>query len=270
MTDGIRAVIFDVGNCLWFQARPQPDAENFALQGAAVRPLFEAWRLAPPEPLEQLLADIWAAMEEGYAVAAERKTYREPSLPFLWRGALASHDITISEEQAIALWRAGWIPVRHFGNQLYPDTLDVLAELKARGFRIGLCTNRPCTEDMLWPDLADFGLAAYVDAATCSGDTGYFKPHPAPFERAIGSLGVEPARTLMVGDGLEADIIGGKRAGMRTVWKLNGRYGLPPAPEADYAVHDLNELLALPALGGAGPIRATSPTPHEDANDDRY
>ena len=25
-----------------------------------------------------------------------------------------------------------------------------------------------------------------------------------------------------------------------------------------------------PALGGAGPIRATSPTPHEDANDDRY
>jgi HAD superfamily hydrolase (TIGR01509 family) len=265
----LRAVVFDVGGCLWFDAQPPRIAEVCALQAAAVRPLFSSWRIAPPEPLEELVEAIWEAMEEGYRVGVERETYREPSLPVLWRGALASSGVDITEEQATALWRTGWIPVRHFGYQLFPDAIDVLHELKARGYLIGLCTNRPCTNDMLWPDLDDYGLAPFIDFATCSGDVGYFKPHAAPFEHAMQGLGVEASEAMMVGDSAEADVRGAKTLGMPTAWKLNGRYGLPECREADFAVHDLCELLTLPVLGGSGG-GAVSATPHEDANEDRY
>jgi hypothetical protein len=59
---------------------------------------------------------------------------------------------------------------------------------------------------------------------------------------------------------------------MTTVWKLNGRYDLPPCPDADYQIHDLAELLALPALGldARHPAMAESLTPHEDGNAERY
>ena len=266
----VRAVIFDVGNCLWFAANPPPDADVFETQAAALQPLFESWHIALPRPLASIVADVWAALLEGYAASEERRTYREPSLPFLWRGALASDGIKVTPGQAEEIWRTGWIPVRHFGYQLYPDVIDVLAELKARGFRIGLCTNRPCTEDMLWPDLEEYGLAQFLDAATCSGDTGFFKPHAAPFERALAQLDVAPDAALMVGDSAEADVHGARAVGMRAAWKLNGRYGLPGCDAADATVHDLNELLDLPMLGGRGTMVIASPTPHDDANEDRY
>lgn len=270
MANPLNAVVFDLGDCLWFQAHSPADETVFALEADSVRPLFHRWAIEPPGRLDLLIAEIWSAMEEAYAAGIERGTYREPSMPFLWQGALAQHDIEVSDWQAEQLWRTGWMPARQFGLQLYPDAIDVLRELKARGFRIGVCSNRPCTEDMLRPDLADFGLARYVDAVTCSGDTGYFKPHRAPFERVLASLRVEPGAALMVGDGASSDVLGGKAIGMRTAWKLNGRYGLPATPDADVTIHDLNELLDLPLLGGAGAAHPASPTPHEDDNEDRF
>ncbi len=75
----------------------------------------------------------------------------------------------------------------------------------------------------------------------------------------------------MVGDGA-IDMIGAKAVGMRTVQKLNGRYGAAPCPDADFAIHDLGELLALPLFGGdlgASPA-PESLTPHEDGNEDRF
>jgi len=54
------------------------------------------------------------------------------------------------------------------------------------------------------------------------------------------------------------------------VWKLNGRYGLDAAPEADFSIHDLCELLTLPWFADGAVAVAESPTPHEDLNEDRY
>ena len=58
--------------------------------------------------------------------------------------------------------------------------------------------------------------------------------------------------------------------GMTNAWKLNGRYGLDASADADYAIHDLGELLALRILGGSGAPATSSPTQNEDDNEDRY
>jgi FMN phosphatase YigB (HAD superfamily) len=132
-------------------------------------------------------------------------------------------------------------------------------------------TNRPCTSDVLVRDLADLGIDSYFDAFVCSRDAGFFKPHPASFERSLELLGVDARDTVMVGDWEQADIKGAKALGMQTVWKLNGRYGLDPSPDADYTIHDLGELLGLPMFEGIEHVHAgDSTTPHEDGNADRY
>jgi FMN phosphatase YigB (HAD superfamily) len=85
-------------------------------------------------------------------------------------------------------------------------------------------------------------------------------------------LGLPPEQVVMAGDTLANDIEPAKALGMRTVWKLNGRYDLAPAPAADFIVHDLHEILALPLLGAFAHASAAaeSPTPHDDGNEDRY
>ena len=150
--------------------------------------------------------------------------------------------------------------------------IDVLSELKDLGLKLAVCTNRPFTSEMFAPDLEDYGLAPYLDAVVCSGDTGYVKPHPSTFSLALDRLTVPASEALMVGDSCPADIAGAKAVGMPTVLKLNGLYDTKPCAAADYAIHDLGELLDLPILPPrVRPlVRTESLTPHEDANADRY
>ena len=62
-----------------------------------------------------------------------------------------------------------------------------------------------------------------------------------------------------------------KALGMATVWKLNGRHEVPPAPEADFMIHNLLELFTLGLLPEASAAALSeSPMPHEDDNAGRY
>lgn len=270
--NAVRAVVFDVGNTLWFEATSPDRASIERTQAERVRPLLAAWGVALTVPLERVLGEVWDAYAVADEVERDRGSCREPSLPFIIRGALASHAVEITHEQAEAWWRAAWISASEFGVQLYPDTLDVMRELRESGIAIGVSSTRPCTGKMFAPGLGEMGLAPYIDAVVCSGDTGYRKPHRSTFDLMLAKLGVAADEAVMVGDLADADIAGGKAAGMTTVWKLNGRYELPPCADADYAIHDLAELLVLPLFGGErrASASAESLTPHEDGNAERY
>lgn len=262
--------MFDIGGTLWFEARRPPLTEIFAVQAGRVAPLLADWRIRLDVPLEAVMADVWDAAEAAYAVEAERGQHREISVPFLVRGAMAVRGFHLTEEQAGQWHRTAWIgSIPHMGMQLYPDTVDVLDGLRARGITLGVNTNRACTGEMFRADLADAGLADYFAAVVCSGDTGYVKPHPSTFQLALELLGEPPEEVVMVGDSCVADAAGARALGMRTVLKLNGRYDEPACPAAEFAIHDLAELLALPLFGPSRPS-AESLTPHDDGNEDRY
>jgi HAD superfamily hydrolase (TIGR01509 family) len=267
----IRAVIFDLGNTLWFSAHEPSRADLDRMQADLLRSWLARSGLTLDEPVDAICRDVWDAYESAWRIEVERGSLRDPSLPFLVRGAFAVRGIELAPDLAQAFHRESWVGVRRFGVELYPDTLDVLRELRGRGVLIGINSNRPCSTAMMMADLADMGIAPYVDAAVSSGETGYLKPHPSTFESVIAGLGVAPHEAVMVGDSVAADLRGAKAAGMRTVWKLNGRYGLDAAPEADHAIHDLCELLTLPWFARGAELAATeSLTPHEDQNADRY
>jgi 4-nitrophenyl phosphatase len=90
-------------------------------------------------------------------------------------------------------------------------------------------------------------LLAFLEAATGCQPLVIGKPEPGIFEAALQHLGVSPAETVMVGDRLETDILGGHRAGLRTLCVLTGISTRTEAeafdPRPDWIVPDLRALL---------------------------
>jgi HAD superfamily hydrolase (TIGR01509 family) len=83
----------------------------------------------------------------------------------------------------------GWLP--------YPDTGPILRTLHEAGIKVGVVSNIGFD---IRPHFAAWGLDVLVDAFVLSYEVGRCKPDPAIFRSACGMLGVEPERTLMVGD----------------------------------------------------------------------
>lgn len=91
--------------------------------------------------------------------------------------------------------------------------------------------------------LARSAIAPYIQALVASESGGADKPDPRFFAYLDSQVGpVDKSATLMVGDRLEADILGGARFGVDTCW-YNPR-GLPAAGEVlpTYTIRALEEL----------------------------
>lgn len=73
------------------------------------------------------------------------------------------------------------------------------------------------------------------------------KPQPYLFNLAMERMGVSPAETLVVGDRVETDILGGQNAGCKTALVLSGvtsrEAGEAWKPKVDLIVEDLRELV---------------------------
>lgn len=97
--------------------------------------------------------------------------------------------------------------------RLFPDTASTLQALRARGIKLGLCSN-------LAADYADpimQLLPLQLDACTWSFQAGAIKPDPAIYQQACAALGCASERVLMVGDTPAADVDGPRAAGMQSI-----------------------------------------------------
>jgi 4-nitrophenyl phosphatase len=65
-------------------------------------------------------------------------------------------------------------------------------------------------------------ILAAIEAASGVKPTVIGKPQPLMFKIALQKMGSEPAHTAMVGDRLETDILGGQRAGLKTILVTTG------------------------------------------------
>lgn len=267
----VRAVLFDLGDTLIFQAHAPDRDKLFATMAGQVAPILDAWGLSPPIDLSTLLSDVSRATET--AQPARRARGLEVDGAFITRGALASYGIDVSEEQARELWRASEVGLMAWGAQLYPDTIDTLTRMRALGTPAALVSNTPSYSEMVRRSLDAAGIGdELLPVIVTSADVMRPKPRPEPFERALELLAIDAAEAVFVGDSLEADVRGAKALGLTTVWKLNGRHEVDPQPEADFMIHDLWELFTLDLLpaGAGAALSRESLTPHEDANADRY
>jgi putative hydrolase of the HAD superfamily len=95
-------------------------------------------------------------------------------------------------------------------------------------------------------------LQDYLDTIVISEEVGSEKPNQRIFEIALAKLGVESENAVMVGNRIDADILGANRSGMKSVWfRWNSRYNdtIDSSQEKpDFTINSLFELLGLLAL----------------------
>lgn len=89
-------------------------------------------------------------------------------------------------------------------------------------------------------------LYPYFEESFVSQELGHNKPSKEYFEAAFARIpGFDPAECLMVGDSLTSDILGGKNAGLRTVWVNPHHKTAPEHLKPDYEIERLADLPAL-------------------------
>lgn len=112
-------------------------------------------------------------------------------------------------------------------SQLFGGFSALLQQLRERGLRWGIVTNKPAW--LTDPLLASLGLDVQADCVV-SGDTvSERKPHPLPLLHAAQLVGVQPADCLYVGDA-ERDIQAARAAGMASLVALWGYLGHTDRP----------------------------------------
>lgn len=93
-------------------------------------------------------------------------------------------------------------------------------------------------------------IVAAIRTATAVEPVVVGKPEPGLFEHGLRRLGgLSPERAAMIGDRLDTDVVGGRRAGLRTILVLTGVTTRAEAaaaiPQPDATVADLASVAAL-------------------------
>jgi HAD superfamily hydrolase (TIGR01493 family) len=140
-----------------------------------------------PAMIPPRLRRLWE--ERDLDAARHRAAYtglaREAGLP--WPGLV---DVLYDLHRAPRMWHP------------YPDTAEVLGELRRRGVPVAVVSNIGWD---LRPVFRHHGLDDFVDVYTLSFEHRAQKPDPALFRVACQGLGLPPGEVAMVGDNRVAD-----------------------------------------------------------------
>jgi len=137
--------------------------------------------------------------------------------------------------------------------ELFPGALELVRVLREHGCKLAIVTNGfAATHD---EKIDRVGLRQHVDAVFMADTMGMVKPDPEIFRLACRTLGSEPARSAMVGDRYDRDIIGAAGVGLFTVLIDIHAIPLPDGARPPDAVVDsvAGVLDVLPLGAGQGP-----------------
>lgn len=183
---------------------------------------------------------LWSAYEQGRITQTEVLHAR--------------HEIVFKEyghDVDGALFDATYKKHLSQGFHAIEGALELITELKDH-FALYIVSNGVSTiQDSR---LKGSGLHPHFQAVFVSEDTGYQKPHRGFFEHVFSRIpNFSPAETLMIGDSLTADIVGGHGAGIDTCWfnprKKHNHVGVEPT----YEIRHYDELRAI--VGAAKALR---------------
>jgi beta-phosphoglucomutase len=127
--------------------------------------------------------------------------------------------------------------------KFYPGAIDVIEELKLRGFKMAIVT--ACAQKTMKKSLDDRKRKLF-DLIQTGDDVPRAKPNPDPYDSAREKLGLQPMDCLVI-ENAPLGISSAKRAGMECVaveTTLDKKY----LKEADYIISDIKELLNLRIL----------------------
>jgi putative hydrolase of the HAD superfamily len=152
----------------------------------------------------------WHAPDQAHPELSDPNQWWEHMAPFF---ANAYESVGVPAEERL---RAAMLVRRSYCDpslfRLYPDTVHALRTLRREGWGLVILSNHvPELESIV----NGVGLGPLVDQVFSSARTGYEKPNPEAYRIALGRD--RPSDCFMVGDNVEADVLGAERIGLPAI-----------------------------------------------------
>ena len=232
----IRAILFDLGSTLMYARDPWPPIEARADLALADYLCVQGIKIDP----KSFVVDFRTRLKEYY-IRREKSLFETTYLSVVRELLQEKGYANVSEsvlrsalDRLFAVTQSNWV--------LESDALPTLRVLEKDGYRLGLVSNAGDDKDVF--QLAErFRIEQYFDFILTSAACSYRKPHPRIFKLALAQWHRIPvSEIVMVGDTLEADILGAQKVGLYTIWIT--RRATPQAEEMQRIQPDIS----LPAL----------------------
>jgi HAD superfamily hydrolase (TIGR01549 family) len=159
----------------------------------------------------------------------------------------AALGVTIERgEEHTALWEhlgieqpSGWYDEPYSLEDLYPDALECLRNVRELGLRTGVVGNQTETLEAWARD-----AALPADVISSSASLGVRKPDLAFFAKVLELMGCEPGEVAYVGDRVDNDVLPAAAAGLVAIHVRRGPWGRlqRTPPEAALGLDDLASL----------------------------
>lgn len=167
------------------------------------------------------LDDLTDAINRAVAERGHPTHSREAVRLFVGNGALNSIRMATPEGtgegeilEILARFKALYLEHVNDKTRPFPGIHDLLTALKARGIRLAVNSNKP---DAATRKLCDIHYPGLFDRVMGERSGIPRKPAPDGARRIMAELGVDPARTLYVGDS-DTDLRTAKSAGVAAAW----------------------------------------------------
>lgn len=153
-------------------------------------------------------------------------------------------DLSAKVDELLRTYRAINLARHDELSEPFAGINETLAELLARGFRLGIVSSK--LRAGVERGLRLFALAEFFEIIIAADDVTRHKPHPEPLWRALERFAAAPQQALYVGDSIH-DIAAGRAADIATAaaaWGPFPRTELE-AQQPDYVLETPAELLKL-------------------------
>ena len=162
----------------------------------------------------EVLVEAYVPVARAQEREAEATGYREPD--YRQRLETVFHNLEMDDyvELSYGAWKY-YLSLWPVQTEYFPGVPEMLKELK-QGYKLGVITNYMDgpTCRVVFDKL---GFEKVFDSLVVSHELGYMKPAGVLFETAMRETDSTPGSCVMVGDTYSADVVGGNRAGMKTV-----------------------------------------------------
>jgi len=239
----IKVVFFDLGSTLVYSKDPWPP-----IYEQADRALMDVLRLAG---IEIDLAAFYT--ESGGFIQSYYEKQNEDNVELTsftvlrnmlsWKTFQRIPDSVVRAalEALYAVTQQNWV--------IEEDAIPTLEILKSRGYHLGMISNT--SDDKNVQGIVDrWGLRPFLETIVTSAALGTRKPDGRIFQTALDHFQVQPERAAMVGDTLDADVLGANQSGIYSIWitrraKVPEEGELTIQPQAVVTtLHQIPDLLA--------------------------
>ena len=228
----IDGVLFDYGQTLVTFAYPK--AELLEVIGN-FRPTIEEVLGASAPPAEVILEQVFMPLEQFVSSESEDEIDWLEATRASWeRAGLSLPDGLLYE--IVDAEQMCWDRIV----KVDPDALHVLSLMRARGVKLGICSNAPFPPEMMRRQVASNGIGELMDGIVFSSMVGRRKPAPEIYHAALDAIGIAPERVLFVGNRPREDYEGPRSLGMQAV--LYTAHNSEPAPSGIRSIVRLSEL----------------------------